>query len=66
MLTHLDIEDKKEQYKAENLSNEMAAKIDILFETQFTGGKLTSEIRNERIEDFERALPLVPVVNRAG
>ena len=37
MLTHIDIEDKKEQYKAENLSNEMAAKIDILFETQFTG-----------------------------
>ena len=67
MLTHLDSEDKREQYKAdyENLSNEIADKTDILFETQFTGGKLTSEIRNERIEDFERALPLVPVVNRA-
>ena len=67
MLTHLDSEDKREQYKAdyENLSNEIAAKIDIPFETQFTGGKLTLEIRNERIEDFERALSLVPVVNRA-
>ena len=42
MLTHLDSEDKKEQYKTENLSNEMVAKIDIFFETQFIGGKLTS------------------------
>ena len=38
MLTHLDSEDKREQYKAdyENLSNEIAAKIDIPFETQCT------------------------------
>ena len=44
MLKHLDSEDKREQYKTdyENLSHEIAAEIDIPFETQFTGGKLTS------------------------
>ena len=35
MLIHLDSEDKRQQYKAdyENLSNEIAAEIDIPFET---------------------------------
>ena len=44
MLKHLDSEDKREQYKTdyENLSHEIVAEIDIPFETQFTGGKLTS------------------------
>ena len=45
MLNHFDSEEKREKYKSyyEILSNEIAAEIKQPFETQFLGGKLTSE-----------------------
>ena len=51
MLTHLDTEEKREEYKSnyETLSNEIAAGINHPFKTQFLGGKLTSDNTKESI-----------------
>ena len=45
MLNHLDTEEKRDKYKSDYaiLSNEIAAAVNHPFETQFSGGKVTSE-----------------------
>ena len=51
MLNHLDTEEKRDKYKSDYaiLSNEIAAAVNHPFETQFSGGKVTSEDSKESI-----------------
>ena len=65
MLTHLDTEEKREKYKSDYgiLSNQIAEEINQPFDTQFFGGKLTSESSKESVASLLTLDELIAWIN---